>query len=141
MHRRQSLICVLGAAIVLAGCGAGDSATGPTVATTPAATRSIERSGTITVRGDYGPDEHGPYLLHGRYRVRFAQRGAGVDWASEVPFTAHLEEAVASGPGRRIALFQRAARSGSTTVHANGRYRIVVDFGDSPYEVVLRPAS
>jgi hypothetical protein len=110
-----------------------------TVATTPAAERSVQQAGTITVRGDYAPDQHGPYALHGRYRVRFTQRGAGVDFTHEVPFTARLEEPTASGPARSIRLFQRAARSGTTTVRADGRFALVVDFGDSPYEVVLTP--
>jgi len=123
-----------------AGCGGGSSAAGPGVATTPAAERSVQRAGAITVRGDYAPDEQGPYALHGRYRVRFAQRGGGVDWAREVPFTAHLEAAVSSGPGRTIPLFQRAARTGETTIRADGRFLVSVDYGDSPYEVVLTPA-
>lgn len=123
-----------------AGCGGGSSSAGSTVRTTPAAERSVQRAGAITVRGDYGPDEHGPYALHGRYRVRFVQRGAGVDWAEEVPFTAHLEAAASGGPPETIPLFERAARTGTTTVRADGRFLVSVDYGDSPYEVVLTPA-
>lgn len=121
-----------------AGCGStggGDA----TVATTPQAQRSVQHDGAITVRGDYAPDQHGPYTLNGRYRVRFVQRGAGVDFAQEVPFTAHLEQPAADGPGRTIKLFERAAARGSTTVSASGRFDVVVDYGDSPYELVLTP--
>jgi hypothetical protein len=139
VHGGKSITCALGLAGFLLGCG-GAAGPGSTVATTPAAERSVQRAGTITVRGDYAPDQHGPYALHGRYRVRFTQRGAGVNFAREVPFTARLEQPVASGPGRSIRLFQRAARSGTTMVRADGRFELVVDFGDSPYEVVLVPA-
>jgi hypothetical protein len=91
----------------------------------------------ITARGDYAPDQHGPYDLHGRYRVQFTQFGIGVDFRHEVPFTAQLEGAVAAGPAPTIKLFERAAASGTTTIHADGRFRLVVDFGDSPYRIVL----
>lgn len=97
----------------------------------------MQHGGAITVRGDYAPDRHGPYALHGRYRVRFVQRGAGVDFAHEVPFTAHLEQPAAGGPGKTIKLFERAAARGSTTVTAAGRFDVVIDYGDSPYELVL----
>jgi hypothetical protein len=123
---------------VLAGCGQVDESS--KVATTPQAQRSVQHAGAITVRGDYGPDEHGPYALHGRYRVRFIQRGAGVDFASEVPFTAHLEEPAAAGPPKTIKLFEKASATGAATVTADGRYDVVIDYGDSPYEVVLTPA-
>jgi hypothetical protein len=108
--------------------------------TTPSSQRSIEHAGTITARGDYAPDEHGPYVLHGSYRVQFTQFGAGVDFRREVPFTARLERVVAAGPAPAIKLFQRAAASGTTSIRAEGRFHLVVDFGDSPYRVVLTPA-
>jgi hypothetical protein len=139
VHAGKSITCALALTGALLGCG-GTTDRASTVATTPAGERSVQRAGTITVRGDYAPDQHGPYRLHGRYRVRFTQRGAGVDFTREVPFTARLEQPVASGPARSIRLFQRAARSGTTTVRADGRFTVVVDFGDSPYEVVLTPA-
>jgi hypothetical protein len=138
MHRRHLTTSAVAVAMALAGCGGAVSPTS-TVRTTPAAQRSVQHAGAVTVRGDYAPDEHGPYALHGRYRVRFVQDGAGVDWASEVPFTAHLEAGAGAGPARKIALFERAARSGATTVEADGRFRLVVDYGDSPYAVVLTP--
>ena len=139
MHRAKLITCAAAVAMFSAGCGAS-AKVGRPVATTPAHERSVQRAGTITVRGDYGPDQHGPYALHGRYVVRYAQRGDGVDFRHEVPFTAHLEEAAASGPGHVIKLFERAARTGATTVRADGRFALVVDYGDSPYEIVLRPA-
>jgi hypothetical protein len=124
--------------MALAGCG-GAASTASTVQTTPAAQRSVQHAGAITVRGDYAPGEHGPYTLHGAYRVRFTQRGQGVAWADEVPFTAHLETAAGGGPARTIPLFERAARTGATTIRAEGRFVLAVDYGDSPYEVVLTP--
>jgi hypothetical protein len=124
--------------MVLAGCGdAARSAS--TVQTTPAAQRSVQHAGVIAVRGDYAPGEHGPYTLYGAYRVRFTQYGQGVTWADEVPFTAHLEAAVSGGSARTIRLFERAARTGTTTIRADGRFVLAVDYGDSPYEVVLTP--
>lgn len=143
MHRRKLITSAAALATAgVAGCGTADPPAA-TVATTPTAQRSVQRAGTITVRGDYAPDEHGPYTLHGRYTVRFAQRGTGVDFRREVPFTAHLEGArpAAAGPGRMIKLFQDASRTGATTIRADGRFRLLVDYGDSPYEIVLRPAS
>lgn len=142
MHRRYPITGLAIAAAALgggAGCGGGLEQR-VAVTTTPAAQRSVQEGGAITVRGDYGPDEHGPYVLHGTYHASFVQRGAGVDWATEVPFTAHLEQAVASGPARTIPLFERSAQRGSATVSAEGRWKIVVDYGDSPYEIALTPA-
>ncbi|QEC49200.1 hypothetical protein FSW04_17525 [Baekduia soli] len=142
MHWRHPTTLLLLAATVACGCGGaggGAPAPAPVVHTVPKAERSVQRAGTITVRGDYAPDSHGPYTLDGRYRISFAQFGDGVDFRQEVPFTARLEQAVADGPGRRIPLFQRAARAGSKTIEVHGRYDVVVDYGDSPYELVLRP--
>jgi hypothetical protein len=130
---------MVAAAIVFSGCGQGNSPTA-TVATTPQSQRSVQAAGVITIRGDYAPDQHGPYQLHGRYRARFVQLGQGVDFATEVPFTAHLQESVADGPGQAVPLFERAAATGSATVTATGRYDVVIDYGDSPYELVLTPA-
>jgi hypothetical protein len=126
--------------MALAGCG-GAARPSSTVQTTPAAQRSVQHAGAIIVRGDYGPDVRGPYTLRGAYRVRFIQRGSGVRWADEVPFTAHLETAVSAGPAQTIPLFKRAARTGTTTIRADGRFVLAVDYGDSPYEVVLTPTS
>jgi hypothetical protein len=139
MHRLHFITgaAALASAVAVAGCGDGSTSSGATVATTPAVQRSVERAGTITVRGDYAPGEHGPYTLHGTYRVRFAQRGAGVDFTREVPFTAHLE--TTATPPRTIPLFKTAATTGTTRVQADGRFMVIVDFGDSPYEVVLTP--
>ena len=129
-HLTTPLVVVV--LIPLSGCGDEQRSE---VMTVPAAQRSLIEGTSIVVRGDYGPDEHGPFAFDGRYDVRFVQRGAGVDFGAEVPFTAHLEQPAADGPGRRVKLFQVAARAGRTTVSARGRYRVVVDFGDSPYEL------
>jgi hypothetical protein len=139
VHRWYPITWLVTAGAFLAGCG-GVSPTGPAVSTTPASERSVQHGATITVRGDYAPDERGPYRLNGRYRVSFVQRGAGVDFRREVPFTAHLEQAAAAGPGRRSPHFEEAGPAGAPTNTARGRFRLVVDFGDSPYEVVLTPA-
>ena len=138
MHRSYQTTLAALAAVVFAGCGANSDPVS-TVVTTPAAQRSVQRAGAITIRGDYGPDQRGPYTLHGRYRARFTQRGAGVDFADEVPFTAHLEATVGSGRRRTVALFQRAAATGAATIRADGRFDLMVDYGDSPYEIVLTP--
>jgi hypothetical protein len=111
------------------------------VRTVPADQRSSTDGDGIVVRGDYGPAERGPFTFSGRYTVRFVQRGAGVDFAREVPFTAHLEQPAPSGPGRQVKLFQAAARSGRTQITARGRFRVVVDYGDSPYEIRFVQAS
>jgi hypothetical protein len=140
MHRVHPITWLAVLASVGAGCGSAGGG-GSTVATTPQAQRSVQHDGAITVRGDYAPDRHGPYALHGRYRVRFVQRGTGVDFRQEVPFTAHLEQPDAGGPGKTINLFERAAAAGATTVTASGRYDVVVDYGDSPYALVLTPVS
>ena len=131
---RAHITTPLLAVVVLAAGGCGDEQRSE-VRTVPAAQRSVTQGPSIVVRGDYGPDEHGPFAFDGRYDVRFVQRGAGVDFGAEVPFTAHLEQPAANGPGRRVRLFQVAARAGRTTVSARGRFRVVVDFGDSPYEL------
>jgi hypothetical protein len=132
MRRHVTTPLAVLAAVVAGGCGDDQR---PAVRTVPADQRSATDGSSIVVRGDYAPGEHGPFAFDGRYDVRFAQRGAGVDFGAEVPFTAHLEQARADGPGRRLRLFQLAARTGRTTVSARGRFRVVVDFGDSPYEL------
>ena len=141
MHWRDLTTPVIAAAIALAGCGGAASPPSSTVRTTPVGQRSVQHGGAITVRGDYGPQEHGPYTLRGAYRVRFTQDGQGVTWRDEVPFTAHLETAGSAGPARTIPLFERAARTGATTIRADGRFVLAVDYGDSPYEIVLTPIS
>ena len=134
---RRDLLTSLLAALGLAACGApAPRSTAPPV--TPAAQRLEKLVDRIVVRGDNAPDEQGPFPLDGRYRATFTQRGGGVDFKGEVPFTAHLEQRTGGAP-RVLKLFQRAARTGSATITARGRWTLVVDFGDSPFEVVLRP--
>ena len=125
MHWRDLTTPAVAVAIALAGCG-GASSPASTVQTTPADQRSVQHGEVITVRGDYAPGEQGPYTLRGRYRVRFTQYGRGVTWADEVPFTARLETAVSAGPARTIPLFKRAARTGATTIRADGRFVLVM---------------
>ena len=125
--------------MILAGCGSGDERASKTVATTPAALRSDTGGGRVVVRGDYAPDRLGPFAFDGRYRVRFVQRGAGVDFGAEVPFTAHLEQP-GDGPPKTVELFEDAAASGTRTISLRGRYEVVVDFGDSPYRIEFAPA-
>jgi hypothetical protein len=120
------------AALLAAGCAEQRTTA---VSTVPRDQRVTTRGSALVVRGDYAPDARGPFTFAGRYEVRFAQRGAGVDFRAEVPFTAHLEQPGAAGPGRRVKLFQTAARTGRAEITARGRFRVVVDFGDSPYEI------
>jgi hypothetical protein len=135
MGMKPDLTTSLALAALLAGCG--NSPPPVVVHTTPADQRASQTGSTIVLRGDYAPDEHGPLSLDGRYHASFTQRGAGVDFHSEVPFTAHLEQAAAREPARRIKLFQAAARAGHTTMSAHGRFRVLIDYGDSPYEIRL----
>jgi hypothetical protein len=130
--RPHLAIAVLVAGTLAAGCA--EERRGA-VRTVPADQRQTTDGGEITVRGDYGPAERGPFAFAGRYRVRFVQRGASVDFAREVPFTAHLEQG-----RRRVRLFQAAARTGGRQITARGRFRVVVDFGDSPHEIRFTPA-
>ena len=107
----------------------------PPIPTTPPSERSVERAGRIVVKGDYSPDRHGPFRLDGRYRARFTQRGEGVNFRDEVPFTAYLEDPAPNGPGKKIKLFERAAGDRRADGHRARRFEVVIDFGDSPYEV------
>ena len=124
----------------MAGCG-GTSAPRSTAPEPVPADQRLRTSGErIAVRGDVAPEEYGPLDLRGRYRVSFAQRGEGVDFAAEVPFTARLEQRPRGGGAPKVLeLFEQAARTGATTVTARGRWMLVVDFGDSPFAVTLTP--
>lgn len=134
------LITTLGVAAALCGCGsAAPRSTAPPV--TPPDQRVRVQGGTIVFRGDVAPDSSGPLTLTGRYRATFSQGGPGVDFAAEVPFTAHLEQPRASGAPREIALFQAARRTGAATFTARGRWELLVDFGDSPFVITLTPAA
>jgi hypothetical protein len=127
------------AAVLAGGCGDEHRTA---VKTVPADQRATTKgSAVIVVRGDYAPDEHGPFTFSGRYDVRFTQRGARVNFTAEVPFTAHLEQPDANGPGKRVKLFQSAARTGHAAITARGRFQVVVDFGDSPYEIRFTKAT
>lgn len=141
MGMRRELTTLLLAAATVAGCGSA-APTSSAPPATPADQRVRSDARRIVLRGDFGPDEFGPLELRGRYRATFVQRGTGVDFAAEVPFTAHLEQdRPGGGAPRRIALFETAAPTGATTVTAQGRWRLLVDFGDSPFSVTLAPAS
>jgi hypothetical protein len=132
MGMHPHLTTALAGGALLVGCGQQPPVT---VQTVPRTQRDVVVGSTVIVRGDYAPDEHGPFTFDGRYDVRFTQRGTGVDFTKEVPFTARLERSVAGRAGRRIPLFEAAARSGRTTISARGRFQVVVDYGDSPYEI------
>jgi len=138
MRRHPITSLAVIAATLVGGCGEA-----PPPSTAPPATPKAERvqvqGARIVLRGDTAPDELGPLMLRGRYRVAFRQSGRGVDFSAEVPFTAHLEQARGGGAPRRIALFRRAAQSGSVTATARGRWSLVVDFGDLPFVVTLTP--
>lgn len=122
-------------AVALLGCGApATPADKPPPATKPALTSA---GGTFTAKGDVAPQEYGPLTLDGRYEATFTQQGSGVDFRREVPFTAHLEDAGATGAPKRTELFETAARQGRKTFTARGRLTLLVDFGDSPFTVEI----
>ncbi len=134
----STLLAGLATLALLPGCGdAAPPSSAP--AATPPAARLTTAGDRIVLRGDVAPDSFGPLELRGAYRVRFRQRGTGVDFGAEVPFTAHLEQARGAGAPRVLPLFERAAATGATEVTARGRWQLVVDFGDSPFEVELSP--
>lgn len=136
LSTRAACVASLAGMLGAAGCGgAAPRVTAPPA--TPASTRQQVQRDRIVLRGDVAPEEYGPFALDGRYRVRFVQRGARVDFTTEVPFAAHLEQAGTAGAPREVRLFERAAASGATTITAHGRRRLLVDFGDSPFEVTL----
>ena len=141
MHQWHPITPLLAAVVLVGGCG--DEGRQGTARQTdgaglPAPVARSSADGTVVLHGDYGPRRHGPLRLDGRYRVSFTQRGEGVDFGTEVPFTAHIEQGGASGAPRTTKLFERAARTGATTVEVRGSTVVVVDFGDSPYVLTLR---
>lgn len=127
------------AAALLCGCGTAASPAPTAPPATPRDQREQRSAGRIVLRGDVAPDQFGPLALSGTYRVTFAQRGSGVDFAKEVPFTAHLEQARGSGAPRSRKLFQTAARTGSAVLTVKGRWTVLVDFGDSPFTLTFTP--
>ncbi len=140
--KRASIIC---AGLVIAGCG-GTTSAGPSTVQQrdEAAKRGIAvgrapvRTGEVVVRGDYGPDEQGPFALGGTYVARFEQTAPedpALDFTRETAFTAHLAQGT-----KRVRLFQDAAREGRVTVTVPpGDWRVVVDFGDYPFAIRLTP--
>src|SRR3954462_13054638 len=113
MHFRNPTTWLLLCAALVAGCGQNAASR---VTTTPKAQRTVERAGGIVLRGDYAPDQHGPIALDGRYTVRFTQEGAGTNFATEVPFTAHREKPTTGRAAPTFPLFKHAAKTGATTV-------------------------
>lgn len=136
-RRGANAFGALWAAALIAGCAASTAPRSVAPPATPKSEREIVQPGRIVLRGDVAPEEYGPLKLDGRYRVRFTQRGSGVDFGAEVPFTAHAEAVGTATAPRVLRLFENAARTGTTTVTARGRWRIEVDFGDSPFELSL----
>lgn len=95
------------------------------------------------VTGAGAPQAHGPYLLHGRYRVRFQQidpEDPGQTFTGQTAFVAYAAPAADQdqGPGT-VRLVREAARRGSATVRLTGRRWINVSFGDFPYVLRLTP--
>ena len=133
-------------ALIAVGCGSGSGrvrGTGsvPDDSPTPAKVallRTPSRPGEIIVHGDASPAQHGPFVLHGRYVVRFQQyapEDPHMSFRDQTPFVA----ALVRGRDTRRKLFRSAAASGATTFTASGPWRIEVAFGDFPYVIRLTP--
>jgi len=141
---------VLLALVLLAGCG-GTGGDGNTVARAsstpraplPALATRPAAPGEIVARGETSPRTHGPYVLDGRYLVRFAQyapEDASIDFRSQTPFSATLTPRRDDPRGAKK-LISAAAATGHTELELHGRYFLSVDFGDFPYVVRFTPHS
>ena len=134
------------AAFGLSACGNSASAPSPIPRSNkvPVLASAPPAKGELVFRGRVSPGSHGPFLLHGRYRVRFVQwapEDPGHDFSGDTSFVADL---AAAGPGARpstVRLFREAAESGEKTITADGRYSLEVSFGDYPYAVRITPAT
>lgn len=148
---RQLYLTPTAALALLGGCGGatGHDITRPVdVAardrTAPIALETAPRKpGEIVVRDPAAPADHGPYRLAGHYVARFEQlapEDPQLDFSTQTPLVAHLEQPSSTGPGRRVRLLSGAARTGTARVTVPaGRWHVVVDFGDYPYVIRLSP--
>lgn len=143
---RGSALALAGVVLAVAGCGENSSA-GPKPVTGKAAAPSLATQpageGEIVVRGEAGPEDHGPYAFEGRYRVRFEQRAPEdprLDFTQQTPFTAVLVRRGTTGPdGSTLKLFEQARRSGQKTLMIRGRWTVSVEYGDFPYALRFTP--
>jgi hypothetical protein len=140
--RALTLIC-MGGALALGACGSASDdpgrGEGRPKANVPLAAES-GRPGEIVVKGEGSPDEHGPFDLEGRYRVRFEQTAPedpSIDFAGETPFVVRLVKPDGRGRGRR--LFRAAEATGDRVIAIHGRFRVMVEFGDWPYAIRFTP--
>ena len=143
-------VTLLGAAVTavaIAGCGTtahpprSVPTIGPRTAAAPALLRRAPGPGEIVLDGEASPATHGPYDLHGRYLVRFAQyapEDPRLDFTRQTAFVAAVRPAGASGT-RGIRLFRAAARMGRREIDLDGRYVVDVTFGDFPYVLRFTP--
>lgn len=140
------LFSVLLALALLAGCGGAHSETAAPTNTAPRAPAPVlatrpAAAGEIIVRGDASPQTHGPYVLDGRYLVRFAQyapEDARLDFSAQTPFSASLTPRRDDPRGAKK-LIAGADASGRRELELHGRYFLSVDFGDFPYVVRFTP--
>ena len=142
MHRRSVAVAI--AAALAGGCSGADEPRAPTLrpAPEPALARAPVAAGEVLVRGEASPRTHGPYALRGTYVARFQQyapEDPSLDFSTQTPFTAVLDERPEGRQGRTIRLFSSARRSGRRTVRATGRLYVDVAFGDFPYVLRLTP--
>ena len=133
------------AAVLLGGCGDGDSAGKAPTATTSAALPALASrpaaTGEIVVRGESSPATHGPYTFDGRYLVRFEQyapEDPALDFSGQTPLTVSLQRREGD-PSGAIAVFEAAQRSGRREREIRGRYVVDVSFGDFPYVIRFTP--
>jgi hypothetical protein len=135
-------LAILGLAL-LAGCG--DAVPAPQTAPRPPRPALLERppaEGEVVAHGEASPATHGPYELHGRYRVRFLQyapEDPRLDFSQQTSFVALLRPA-GDLRTRPLRLFRAAAARGDRTLALDGRYELEVAFGDFPYVVRFTPA-
>ena len=146
---RLRVLLALAVALAVGGCGAaGHDAPVPPAsahaAIAPALLRRAPETGEILLHGEASPATHGPYALHGRYLIRFAQyapEDPRMDFAQQTTFVVLLRPVAGGVRARARPLFRAAAATGRRTLALDGRYRVEVSFGDFPYVVRFTPAA
>src|SRR3954451_4754312 len=119
----------------LSACGSDASAPPPIprTGTTPALATRPAADGELVFRAQLSPHSHGPFTLHGRYRVRFVQwapEDPGHDFSHDTSFVADLAAAGSGAHPKAVRLFRQATATGAKVISANGRYTLEVIFGD-----------
>jgi hypothetical protein len=145
-RRHSSLPALAVLAFAIAGCGGTDKPAPRTSVAgsghVPTLLSAPREPGELVLHGEASPATHGPFALHGRYRVRFAQyapEDPRLDFGAQTAFVAALRPGT-SPRSRSIRLFRAAAAGGSRRLRLDGRYRVEIAFGDFPYVVRFTPA-